>query len=342
MRDVSLISVLIGLVSISSFVLIDWTTNEPETMNIRVIKKKQLVILLLWWTLNVNQRLNCFLAHSFSLSSYLFLSLFSFSDYLYLHGSKSINNSALEKDGSKQMNRIEVRTNEKYFHYSPILTEKIEMFETIAWNMVELFLNFDWYHSYSFEVFEEISNYTKAIIEDSSYVDIFINQVSRHWMSEIIINFVKPHDAIYNVPQAILVSYSTPEQIVKLFRCRSISNIIKGTLQIKSDSIVSQSSIKKSLKGFQCSDTLQGILYRESETPEWNPLPVYFFERFFHILSYIMIIAAIILFFELIHDYSQSSADHVTVKLRDCTTHAQIKIVHLKWKNYYFHSLFIN
>lgn len=124
----------------------------------------------------------------------------------------------------------------------------------------------------SFGIVQELSSYTRAIIEDSSYLDIFIYQVSCHWMPEAVMNFVKSHDAIYNVPQAILVSYSTPEQIVKLFRYRSISvtefGMIKGTLQIKSDSIFSQVGIKKSLKGFQCSDTLQGILYRELETPK--------------------------------------------------------------------------
>ena len=86
-------------------------------------------------------------------------------------------------------------------------------------------------------------------------------------MPEVVMNFVKSHDAIYNVPQAILVSYSTSEQIVKLFKYRSISmtefGMINGTFQIKSDSIFSHVGIKKSLKGFQYSDTLQGILYRD-------------------------------------------------------------------------------
>ena len=168
------------------------------------------------------------------------------------------------------------------------------------------------------EIFEEVSNHRRAIIEDSSILDIAINNVICHLLPEKALKFVKSNEEIYNSPQAMLISHSTHPQVVDLFLYRSLTGIefgmVKGSFNSKIDGALGAAGIVKSLKGYVCTDTLQGYLYRDMDTPQWNPLPLFFFQRFLYICIGIIFCAMIVLIIDFF--YKKFTATRTRKRIR--------------------------
>lgn len=157
------------------------------------------------------------------------------------------------------------------------------------------------------DVFLQVANHTKAVIEDISILGITINNTICHLLPEKALKFVKSNQELYNSPKAVLISHSTHPQVVDFFLYRSLTgikfDIAKGTFSSRIDGALDVAGIIKSLKRYVCTDTLQGYLYRDMDISKWNPLPLFFFKRFLYICIGIIFCAIIVSVIEIIHKY---------------------------------------
>ena len=129
-------------------------------------------------------------------------------------------------------------------------------------------------------VFDDAENYTRAIIEDSTYLDPVIDQVVCHMMIERAEKIVKSKQSLYSAPMAMLLSHSTNRHVVELYIYRSLTSIefgiVKGLKTHKLEDVLIQMGMSKNIKGYQCADVIFGILIPDLEKG-WDPLPFEFF-----------------------------------------------------------------
>lgn len=177
--------------------------------------------------------------------------------------------------------------------------KKIKQYQTI----VTLDTRFDHVMGPLFEVYQQVANHSRVLIEDSFYADLFTNDFVCHsHFSEEAKKIVKSKQSLYNSPVAMLLSYSTPKEIIHILNYRMRNMIEFDTMNTiltrRTDGLMEQINMGRNIKGFQCSDTRKGIMF---EFPEkgWDPLPIHFFLRFTFICISIMIIALIILIIEM-------------------------------------------
>ena len=70
--------------------------------------------------------------------------------------------------------------------------------------------------------------------------------------------------------------------------------MMEGFFNSRVDGALGVAGIVKSLKGYGCTETLQGYLYRDMDIPEWNPFSLFFFKRFLYICIGIIFCAMIV------------------------------------------------
>ena len=154
-----------------------------------------------------------------------------------------------------------------------------------------------------FEVYQQVANHSRVFIEDSFFTDFFTNDLVCHsHFSEEAKKMVKSKQSLYNSPVAMLLSYSTPKEIVHIFNYRMHNmiefDIVNAILTHITDGLMEQINLERNIKGYQCSGTRKGIIF-EFPSKGWDPLPIHFYLRFTFICISIMIVALIILMIEI-------------------------------------------
>ena len=101
----------------------------------------------------------------------------------------------------------------------------------------------------------------------------------------------------------MLISHATHSILVKLFIYRSETGvefgIVKAIMTRRIDTALDEAGIKPNIKGCDCADQMQGVSIKDMETPEWNPLPLFFFQRFLYTCIGIMLCAMIVFIIEI-------------------------------------------
>ena len=72
-------------------------------------------------------------------------------------------------------------------------------------------------------IIKDTVNHTRAIVEDKIWADIVIGKVMCNMVPELAIEVYKSNGFVYNSPTAMLLSHSTPPEVVELFMYRSLS-----------------------------------------------------------------------------------------------------------------------
>lgn len=149
----------------------------------------------------------------------------------------------------------------------------------------------------------ELTDGKRAVIEDSSFLDMFLRHFTCNLIPERAENIIKSNEIILGAPLAMILSHSTHPEVVKLFEYRTRTGMEtgfeKGTMTRKVGWAIAESGMTtRSSKGLQCSDILERVIM-QSFGEKWDPIPIQFFGRFISICSSIISTALIVLLGEL-------------------------------------------
>lgn len=162
--------------------------------------------------------------------------------------------------------------------------------------------------SYSMNIFKDISDGVRAIIEDSTIFDIMQVHICCHIIPEFASKIKKSKDVIASAPQAMLLSHNTHPQVVKLFSYRSKSGyelgICDGAARFSFRAPMKKIGYNANAKGYQCADNFRGKKLMEILDKDWQPMCIQFFSRLFKLIIYCYIFASIILVIEVLTCYT--------------------------------------
>lgn len=144
-----------------------------------------------------------------------------------------------------------------------------------------------------FNMLYEMTSLKIAVIEDSMFMDTYVEHFLCHMIPYRAKLTVKSEENILGAPMAMLISQDTNQEVVKLFAYRSRNGaefgIFKGVSQVKMPGAVTEiSGIAKTIDGYQCADLLRGMIM-ESMDQGWQPLPISFFVWFILICCSIIV-----------------------------------------------------
>ena len=157
--------------------------------------------------------------------------------------------------------------------------------------------------SYAMGILKDVSDGTRAVIEDSSLFDRMQIHIACHSFPQLASRIKKSKDVIASAPQAMLLSHSTHAQVVKLFSYRSKVGyelgVLDGVTRYSFRAPLRMMGYSANAKGYQCADNYQGKSFKVLHK-DWEPMRMLFFYRLLRVCIWFIALASIILFVEIL------------------------------------------